>query len=62
MYCWFLYRNKAQQATIPTKSKNALIVNCTWGNHLPTCLIITSLPTFFATSRKSYCLHFYCRQ
>ena len=29
-----------QQATIPTKSKNALIVNCTWGNHLPTCLLL----------------------
>lgn len=40
MYCWFLYHNKAQQATIPTKSKNALIVNCTWGNHLPTCLLL----------------------
>lgn len=29
-----------QQATIPTKSKNALVVNCTWGNHLPTCLLL----------------------
>lgn len=29
-----------QQATIPTKSKNALIVNCTWGNYFPTCLLL----------------------
>lgn len=35
-----------QQATIPTKSKNALIVNCTWGNHLPTCLLLLLFSTF----------------
>lgn len=36
MFCLQRYTIK----TIPTKSKNALIVNCTWGNHLPTCLLL----------------------
>lgn len=46
MFCLQRYTIK----TIPTKSKNALIVNCTWGNHLPTCLLLL----LFSTSPRPH--------
>ena len=47
-----------QQATIPTKSKHALIVNCTWGNHLPTCLLLLLFSTFPRPREKAIVHHF----
>lgn len=42
-----------QLTTIPTKSKNALIVNCTWGNHLPTCLLLLLFRPFPRPRKKA---------
>lgn len=34
-------------------SKNTLVVNCTWGNHLPTCLLLLFFSTFTRPREKA---------